>query len=87
MKVLLIKPVSDNLNVVDPQGNIYPCGMWNKRIANLEEIDYKLKNIWNKPETEIVRNQILKKNCPNCWTPCEAYQSILGNLLRLLKLQ
>ncbi len=71
---------------VDPQGNIYPCGMWNKKITNLKEINYNIKSIWGNDEVKILRKKIRNKECSNCWTPCEAYQSILGSLFSFLKI-
>lgn len=66
---------------MDPYGNIYPCSIYNKKLGNLKDFNYSLKDIWKSGEINKIRNQILKKQCPNCWTPCEAYQSILGNLI------
>jgi MoaA/NifB/PqqE/SkfB family radical SAM enzyme len=65
---------------LNPKGDLYACGMWDKKITDLSEIDYQIKNIWSHKKVQEMYQQIRVKNCPNCWTPCEAYQSILGSL-------
>jgi hypothetical protein len=41
----------------------------------------RLDPIWNAAETAELQGEIWKGQCPQCWTACEAYQSILGNVL------
>jgi len=65
---------------IDPEGNVYPCNSYNKNLGNLRDFDYDIKKIWNLPETKKIRNEISSGKCTQCWTPCEAYQTILGNL-------
>jgi MoaA/NifB/PqqE/SkfB family radical SAM enzyme len=68
---------------VDSWGNVYPCGMYDAKIASLRDHDYDLRAIWNLPRTRRLQKEIWRYDCPQCWTPCEAYQSIFGNLLGL----
>jgi len=65
---------------IDPQGSVYPCSIWDRKLGNLLEIGYDLRNIWTDDQVLKTREKILRYQCPNCWTPCEAYQTILGNL-------
>lgn len=65
---------------IDPQGNVYPCSIWNKKLGNLRKVDYNLKKILKSKEAKKVKLMARVLKCPNCWTPCEAYQTILGNL-------
>jgi len=67
---------------IDPGGDLYPCAIWEKKIANLKEANFDLKKIWESAATATRRQEIVLGRCPGCWTPCEAYQTILGNLLR-----
>ena len=67
---------------VDSWGNVFPCTVYDRRIGNLREVDYDLARIWNTPAAATLQAEIWESRCPNCWTPCEAYQSILGNLVR-----
>jgi MoaA/NifB/PqqE/SkfB family radical SAM enzyme len=67
---------------IDPWGNIYPCGMYDHVLGNLKENNYDLSRIWNSGQGRRLQREIWKYQCPQCWTPCEAYQTILGALLR-----
>ena len=65
---------------IDPYGNIFPCALWSKEIGNIREIDFSLKNKWNCEHVRNLRKRICKNECPTCWTPCEAYPSMLGGI-------
>jgi radical SAM protein with 4Fe4S-binding SPASM domain len=67
---------------IDPYGNIYPCAIWDKKIVSLRDGDFNLKKIWHSNRIKEIRKKIISKQCPGCWTPCEAYQTILGNFFR-----
>jgi len=69
---------------IDPYGNVYPCAIWDKKIGNLKDFDFDLKKIWNLSKVKKIRKKIVNEQCPGCWTPCEAYQTILSNLVQLL---
>ncbi len=66
---------------IDPQGNVYPCTFFNKKLGNIRETNYELKKIWDSEKAKETRKLIKENKCPGCWTPCEAYQTILGNLI------
>ena len=70
---------------INPFGDVFPCAMWNRKIGNLRNYDFDLRKIWSSQKALDCINIIAKKKCPNCWTPCEAYQSLLANLKILLK--
>ncbi len=67
---------------IDPHWDVYPCSMWGEKLGNLREAGFDLARIWNAARTRAARRQIAAERCPHCWTPCEAYQTILGNLPR-----
>jgi len=67
---------------IDSWGNVFPCTIYDRKIGNLRQVEYDLARIWNTPEAAALQGEIWESRCPNCWTPCEAYQSILGNLVR-----
>jgi len=67
---------------LNPMGDVYPCGMYDRVLGNLRENDYDLFRIWNSENGRRLQKEIWEFQCPQCWTPCEAYQSILGSLLR-----
>jgi radical SAM protein with 4Fe4S-binding SPASM domain len=66
---------------VDPWGVVYPCISYSRPLGRLRETDMRLEPIWNAAETQRVQQEIWQGQCPQCWTACEAYQSILGNVL------
>jgi hypothetical protein len=41
----------------------------------------RLAPIWEALATNHLQREIWQGQCPQCWTACEAYQSILGNVL------
>ncbi len=66
---------------IDSFGYIYPCTIYSKRLANIKDINYDLESYWNTEIVKKLRLEIEEGKCPHCWTPCEAYQSILANLI------
>ncbi len=67
---------------LSPTGVVYPCSIYNKPIGNIRDFGYDIGNLYNAYAAKQTRREITQGRCPNCWTPCEAYQSILANLLR-----
>ena len=67
---------------INPSGQVYPCHIWDRPIASLRSHEYSLPAIWDLPETRRLRAEIEADRCPGCWTPCEAYPSILSSLPR-----
>lgn len=68
---------------VDPWGVVYPCITYSRPLGSLRDTGMRLDPIWNARETAACQSEIWKGECPQCWTACEAYQSILGNALAL----
>lgn len=66
---------------IDPRGEIFPCSIMNSPLGNIKDFDYDLIKLWLSPLACNLRKTIHDGLCPQCWTPCEAYQTILGNLL------
>jgi radical SAM protein with 4Fe4S-binding SPASM domain len=67
---------------LDATGGVYPCTMYDHFLGNIREWDYDLLALWNSEVSRRLQKEIWAFNCPQCWTPCEAYQSILGSLLK-----
>ena len=67
---------------IDSWGNVFPCTIYDRKVGSLRETDYDLARIWQSDATAALQQEIWDYKCPHCWTPCEAYQSILGNVLR-----
>ncbi|NTV23314.1 MAG: radical SAM protein [Nanoarchaeota archaeon] len=65
---------------IDSKGIVYPCGFFNHPVGSLREHDFDLIHILRSKKSMDLIQEIRKKKCPNCWTPCEAYQTILGGV-------
>jgi radical SAM protein with 4Fe4S-binding SPASM domain len=68
---------------VDPWGVVYPCISYSRPMGRLRDTGMRLDPIWNDARTREVQREIWDGQCPQCWTACEAYQTILGNTLAL----
>jgi radical SAM protein with 4Fe4S-binding SPASM domain len=66
---------------IDSWGNVFPCTIYDRKIGSLRDVDYDLARLWNTPEADRLQREIWNYDCPQCWTPCEAYQSIMGNFV------
>ncbi len=69
---------------LDSYGNVFPSIMWGRRVGSIRETDYDLVPIWNNSEAVEVRRIIKEGKEPDCWTACEAYQTLAGNILSLI---
>jgi MoaA/NifB/PqqE/SkfB family radical SAM enzyme len=72
---------------IDPYGNVYPCGMYGQVVGNLPECGYDMARLWNSEAASTVRSGIEREQCRGCWSPCEAYPALLGNLRRALSIK
>ena len=70
---------------IDPYWHVYPCSIWNRPIGNLRDAQFDLARIWQDADTAAARTNVRAGQCPHCWTPCEAYPTILGNLAKSLR--
>lgn len=66
---------------LDPYGFIFPCTIYDASVGNIRDEEYDLKKLWESARSKELQRIIWDPHCPQCWTPCEAYQSILGSLL------
>lgn len=66
---------------IDPWGVVYPCITYARPVGRLRDTGMRLAPIWAGAEAVTVQREIWAGQCPQCWTACEAYQSILGNVL------
>jgi MoaA/NifB/PqqE/SkfB family radical SAM enzyme len=66
---------------IDPWGVVYPCITYSRPLGRLRDTGMRLAPIWNDSSVAGVQREIWDGQCPQCWTACEAYQSLLGNAL------
>lgn len=67
---------------IDPYGDVFPCTMWSRRLGNVREAS--IDSIIRSDGARKARDLIRKRNCPVCWTPCEAQPSYLASPIRVL---
>jgi hypothetical protein len=60
---------------------VYPCITYSNPMGRLRDTGMRLAPIWEAADTRRTQREIWEGQCPQCWTACEAYQSILGNVL------
>lgn len=70
-----------NSVAIDSCGKVTPCPMWGFVIGDLRKCNYDIMSLWHSKKAETARKLIEENKCCNCWTPCEAYQSIIYNLI------
>ncbi|MGH9408425.1 MAG: radical SAM/SPASM domain-containing protein [Vicinamibacterales bacterium] len=66
---------------IDPWGVVYPCITYSRPLGRLRDTGMRLAPIWTDAGVAAVQREIWDGQCPQCWTACEAYQSLLGNAL------
>ncbi|MFT7620968.1 MAG: MoaA/NifB/PqqE/SkfB family radical SAM enzyme [Myxococcota bacterium] len=69
---------------INPTGTVYPCHIWDAPVANLRDHGLSLEEVWATPEARKRRGEVKRDACPGCWTPCEAYPSLLARPLASL---
>jgi len=67
---------------IDPYWQVYPCSIWDRAIGNLRDAQFDLGRLWASAAATETRQAVVDEQCPHCWTPCEAYPTILGNLMK-----
>ena len=57
-------------------GEVYPCIIWGEKLGSIREHEYDLMPILKGEAGVEVRKKICAGECPQCWTPCEAYPAL-----------
>jgi len=65
---------------ISEKGVVFPCTIWNKPLGSLVDSNYDLSKVAQTDAYKKARLEVREKACPNCWTPCEAFTSILGSI-------
>jgi Fe-coproporphyrin III synthase len=60
---------------VGPYGEVRPCVMM-PSVGKLKDFDFDLRALMQAETMLQSRRTIIEDRCPNCWTPCEAIQTI-----------
>jgi MoaA/NifB/PqqE/SkfB family radical SAM enzyme len=62
---------------IDSKGVVYPCTIYDRPLGSLRACGYDLGRVLRAAEARDARAAVVADRCPGCWTPCEAYPSIL----------
>lgn len=67
---------------VGGDGQVRPCTVFDRPLGDAYAAP--LPTLLATPEAEAARADVQADRCPGCWSPCEAYQTILSHLPRVL---
>ena len=67
---------------VDPYGNVRPCDYVERPVANLSQMDDDLARLLSDPVVRDGLNRFI--NCRLCFTPCQAYPSLIRSPFDLM---
>ncbi len=67
---------------IDAYWNLFACSIWDAKVGNLRDNAFDLRALWDSETRRALRQDVVAERCSHCWTPCEAYPTILGNLGR-----
>jgi Fe-coproporphyrin III synthase len=64
---------------VAADGTLYPCHVWDRPIADLRARGFALAALWAEAPTRAARRGAVNLDCGGCFTPCEAYPTLVGS--------
>jgi radical SAM protein with 4Fe4S-binding SPASM domain len=67
---------------IDAYWNLFACLIWSEQVGNLRANGFDFEALWRSDRRRELRNAVVDQRCSHCWTPCDAYPTILGNLAR-----
>lgn len=67
---------------IDAYWNLFACSIWTEKVGNLRDARFDLGALWDSDRRRGLREEVVAERCSHCWTPCEAYPTILGNLAK-----
>ena len=67
---------------VAPDLTVYPCSIWDQPLGNLREFQYQLEALLTHLPAVEARQSIQRKECPGCFTPCEALPAMLSRPIK-----
>ncbi len=77
---LLCGSFSSSLTL-SPEGECCPCTLDRRSAGNIRDFDYRIDRLWNSSARKMIRESIKGGDCPQCWTPCEAFQAMFAHSL------
>jgi hypothetical protein len=65
-----------------PDLELRPCTIFDRPLGNLADVGYALRRIPELPAARAALLEVEARACPRCWSPCEAFPTLLLNLGR-----
>jgi len=59
---------------------VYPCSIFDRPLGNLADVGYSLRRIDTLKEAGPALTEVDARSCPGCWSPCEAFPTLLVGL-------
>jgi MoaA/NifB/PqqE/SkfB family radical SAM enzyme len=66
--------------IIEPDGTVRPCINFPKDLGRIQDHEFSLRQTVLSARAETLCEAIREQNCPICWTPNEAYMTIMCNL-------
>jgi MoaA/NifB/PqqE/SkfB family radical SAM enzyme len=66
---------------ITSSGECYPCMGYPRSAGSIKDYNFCLADLWRSTTVKTIRSSIEKYQCPQCWTPCEAFQTMLTHSL------
>lgn len=63
---------------------VYPCSIFDHPLGHLGQVDWDLTRLSELAGAETGRQAVVQRSCPGCWSPCEAFPTLLVGLGRPL---
>lgn len=71
---------------LSPSGIVYPCHMWSEPVGTVGP-DVDVAQLLRSDRARWIRKSIAAGHCPRCWTPCEAYPTMIVSALNPLRIK
>jgi len=63
---------------------LYPCSIYDRPLGSLPELGWSLRELARRPAARQARDDAERGTCPGCWSPCEAFPTLLAGFGRTL---
>ncbi len=58
-------------------GRVYPCSIFDRPLGHIADVDYSLRRIGELNGAATTLDAVERRDCPRCWSPCEAFPTLL----------
>lgn len=56
---------------------VYPCSIYDRPLGHLADVGYALRRVPEFADALPAQHAVEHQDCPGCWSPCEAFPSLL----------